>query len=153
MKENCEKISQDYMKKYEELEQKFELIAQHNNDLSEKNKKLELMARYDSRFGSTNNGIRLDGLMMTEQNLNDEKTNKESDASEKYAGFMKVNLNPTKRGVSLKKPVSMNLNAMSKDFMIRDINMISLDILHKKEQYSKVFFNLKVMILTKFQAC
>jgi hypothetical protein len=142
MKDHCEKISQDYMKKFEDLEIKYDQVSAQNNELQEKNKKLELMARYEGRFGDSNNGIKLDGILMTDANAEQEENqgNQNKD-SENYAGFMKINMRATKIIQPInKRPVAMNLNTVNKDLLIRDINMISSDILQKKEQYSKVYY-------------
>jgi hypothetical protein len=145
MKENLEKISQDYLKKNEILEQKYEHILFQNNDLLEKVKKLELFTKYQTKFSSTNQGIKLDNIMlMTESNESLEK----DDASGDYGGYMKVNLKPTKLANSSKRPLSMSMNfnhnhAVNKDVLIRDIrdiNQLSSNILQKKELYSKVCF-------------
>ena len=140
MKDHCEKISQDYMKKFEDLELKYDQIITQNNELQEKNKKLELMARYEGRFGSSDNGIKLDGIQMTDISNTDDQS-KENDDTENYAGFMKINVRPTKIIQPLnKRLVNMNLATVNKEILIRDINMISSDILQKKEQYSKVYY-------------
>ena len=128
------------MKKFEDLELKYDQIITQNNELQEKNKKLELMARYEGRFGSTDNGIKLDGIQMTDISNTDDQS-KENDDTENYAGFMKINVRPTKIIQPLnKRPVNMNLATVNKEILIRDINMISSDILQKKEQYSKVYY-------------
>jgi hypothetical protein len=139
MKDQFEKISQDYMKKYEDLEIKFDQISTQNNELQEKNKKLELMARYDGRFADSNNGIKLDGILMTDTNADQDEDLTKNE--ENYAGFMKINMRATKIIQPInKRPVAMNLNTVNKDLLIRDINMISSNILQKKELYSKVYY-------------
>jgi len=136
MKDNFEKISQEYIRKYEDLESKYETLMLSNNDLLERNKKLELMAKFEGRFTSAKEGIQLDNLMITETGANEEKSRKENEDSGNYAGFMKVSMKPLKVA-GAKRPVVMNFN-QNKDLLLRDINKISTDILQGKEQYSKV---------------
>ena len=129
------------MRKFEELEIKYEQVSLQNNELHEKNKKLELLARYDGRFADSNNGIKLDGILMTDTNADQEEDINQNKDAENYAGFMKINMRATKiiQPVN-KRPVAMNLNTVNKDLLIRDINMISSNILQKKELYSKVYY-------------
>jgi hypothetical protein len=137
-KENYEKISQDYIKKFEELEQKHESLNFQHNELIDKTRKLELLVRTDRNFGSPNTGIALDRIMMSENSGQDmfENLNADDKNFNQFAGYMKVNLKPTKIPAANKKPIQMNLN-MNKDYMIPDINVLSSDILQKKEQYLK----------------
>lgn len=138
MKENFEKLSKEYMRKYEDLEQKYEHVLLTNNDLMERNKKLELLAKYEGKFTSSNHGINLDGIMMTEGH-NDEVLEKKEDAGE-YKGYMKVNLKPTRILSTVSRKPGVNFNPVNNDILIRDINTISNNILQKKEQYSKVCY-------------
>lgn len=142
-KDNFEKLSQNYIKKYEDLEVRYEQILLHNNELLEWNKKLELQAKYDGRMNSSNNGINLDGLMMSESNQNEEKVEKKAEDANEYKGYLKVSVNPTKlsnNNQSSRPGLSRAYNPSNKDVLFRDINMISSNILQKREQYSKVCY-------------
>ena len=128
MKDNYEKLSQDYMKRNEDLEKKYEQLIIQNNELNQKIKKLEL-AHYDGIYTSYNNGLKLDAILMTDAG-NEEIIDK----NEEYKGFMRVNMNPPKAiQKGFKKPGPLGFTRINNEILTRDINMITNNILQKKE--------------------
>jgi hypothetical protein len=146
MKENYEKVSQDYLKRYEILEAKNEQLSMQNVEYLERIKKLELFAKYNNSvsFESTTHqakGVSLDAVFRTESSVMEKYEKDDADAAEKYAGYMKVNLKPTKiHSTMIKRPA--NFSKMNMNMNINEeVELSPIPIPEKKinKQYNNIF--------------
>jgi chromosome segregation ATPase len=149
-KENAEIRVEEKTKEIDFLQAKYKEVNFQINELNERNKILESKLKdiNTNNMASPNIvGVNLDKIYLSEiNNEDDEISQKEAEAYDGTA-FVKVHLKPTK--------INLNTNTNNKKFFSnsfsphtsllfqnnKDINSITSNILMKKEQFSKVFFN------------
>ncbi len=148
--ESAEINEEKKRKEFDLLEIKYKEANFQINELTERNKILEIKLK-DTNANNVSSqnlvGVNLEKIYLSEINNDEEEVNQKEAEAYDGTAFVKVHLKPTK--------LNLNTNSNNKKFFSnsfnphsnllfqnnRDLNSITTNILMKNEQFSKVFFN------------